>query len=171
MEFNEDFLEGLRYMERTRLHEPVERGDTERVREILEKGVLEINGRDNRGKTVLHWACEGRNVEIVRLLLDAGADVNGDNTGNETTPLHRACRGRRVDIVEVLLKAGADVNARDVLGKTPLDELAPREYLPGKYVEEKEGEIEAIIDLFRKYHPEIDVDKYLEKYRVKKKTP
>lgn len=171
MEFNEDFLEGLRYMDRTRLHGPVENGDTDRVREILEKGVLEIDGRDNCGMTPLHRACEGRKVEIVELLLGAGADVNGDNTGNDTTPLHHACRGRRVDVVEVLLKAGANVNARDVLGKTPLDELAPREYLPGKYVEEKEGEIEGIIGLFRKYHPELDVDTYLEKYRAKKKTP
>jgi ankyrin repeat protein len=73
--------------------------------------------------------------------------------------------------VEVLLAAGADVNARDVSGETPLDELAPREYLPGKYVEEKEGEIEAIIGLFRKYHPELDADKYLEKHRAKKNTP
>ncbi|NLT22865.1 MAG: ankyrin repeat domain-containing protein [Syntrophorhabdus sp.] len=170
MELNEDFLEGLSYMDRTRLHGPVETGDADRVREILEKGVLEIDGRDNCGKTPLHWACEGRKVEIVKLLLDAGADVNGDNTGNETTPLHRACRARRVDIIEVLLKAGADVNARDVLDKTPLDELAPREYLPGKYIEEKEGEVEAIIESFREYHPELDVDKYLEKYSTKRKT-
>ena len=171
MDFNEDFLEGLRYMDRTRLHGPVEKGDVDRVREILEKGVLEMDGRDNGGMTPLHRACMGRNVEIVQLLLDAGADVNGDNTGDDMTPLHHACFGRRVDIVEVLLKAGADVNARNVSGKTPLDELAPREYLPKAYMEEKEGEIEAIIELFRKYHPELDLNQCLEKYCVKKKTP
>ncbi len=31
--------------------------------------------------------------------------------------------------------------------------------------------IEAIIGLFRKYHPELDAGEYLEKYCAKKKTP
>lgn len=55
--------------------------------------------------------------------------------------------------------------------RPPLDELVPKEYLPGKYLEEKEGKTETIIELFRKYHPELDVNKYLEKCRAKKKTP
>lgn len=156
MIFDEDILAGFDYMDRTRLHQPVENGDTDRVRELIENGA-DVNGKDRAGNTPLHCACEGKNTEIVQLLLEAGADVNGDNAGNDTTPLHRACSYRRVQAVKLLLEHGADPYARTVSGDTPLDRLAPIPYV------KDEEEVEAIIELFREYAPELDAGKYRRK--------
>ena len=100
---------------------------------ILVKGVLKrgvnINSRDEYGKTALIAASQEGHEDIVKTLIDARADCNAID-GYRDTPLvwaahndHINGRGRTalmlaavggyIDIVKVLIEARADVNAQD----------------------------------------------------------
>jgi ankyrin repeat protein len=65
-----------------------EKGQTELVRYIIEKGGLIQHG-DYLGRTPLHEAARSNRLHAIKLLLDYGADVSAkDNLGR--TPLDRA---------------------------------------------------------------------------------
>ena len=110
---------------------------------LLEKEGIDLNSKDNNGRTPLSWAAEKGHEEVVGQLLEKkGIDLNS-NDNNGRTPLswaaeksHRAMvrllaqrdrialhtlvRERKESLVWLLLDAKHDVNARDSLGKTPL---------------------------------------------------
>lgn len=75
---------------------------------LLEKSKVDLNEKDQMGRTVLfHAACRG-NSEITKLLLENGADATvSDKNGN--TPLHLS---GYCEIIDLLISYGADVNAR-----------------------------------------------------------
>ena len=80
---------------------------------------LNVNAKDNYGKTPLMFAAKSRNPETVSALVNAGADVNAkDNYGK--TPLMYAAESGNLDAVNALVDAGADVNPEDNIGWTPL---------------------------------------------------
>jgi ankyrin repeat protein len=116
-------------------------GDTEKVRELIDKGA-DVNCGDTVGWdsniTPLMYAAEAGHLEIVNLLLNAGADVHARNksremSGGEATALHHALQlyaaGKpRIEVVEALLKAGADPNARLANTDTALDMASQKEF-------------------------------------------
>ena len=106
------------------LSRAAERGDIQRVRSLVAKGVS-IHARDDGWqRTPLHFAAEAGHREIAEFLIAAGADVNARDPDN-TTPLHLAAHCGRKGMVELLLASGADVNARGgMCGWTPLQEAA-----------------------------------------------
>jgi hypothetical protein len=56
------------------------------VRQLLKKDGIDLNAKDNNGRTPLSWAAENMNDQIVRQLLKDGIDLNSkDNNGR--TPL------------------------------------------------------------------------------------
>jgi ankyrin repeat protein len=80
---------------------------------LLERGV-DINKRDDWGRTPLMWAAQSAPLETVQFLIDCGADVNivsGKNmngvSSNETA-LQLAKRAKRTDVVALLLQHGAN---------------------------------------------------------------
>jgi len=82
------------------------------VRLLIEHGV-DINKKDDWGRTPLMWAAESASLETVQFLIDSGADVNivsGKNmngvSSNETA-LQLAIRAKRNDVVALLLRYGA----------------------------------------------------------------
>jgi uncharacterized membrane protein len=96
-----------------------EKGDTARIRELLEEGA-DVGARDTSySNTPLHWAAYAASVSVAELLIKHGADVNSRNRYG-WTPLHYAACGGYRDVVELLIKSGADVNAREVANSTPL---------------------------------------------------
>jgi uncharacterized membrane protein len=96
-----------------------EKGDTARVRELLEEGA-DVGARDTSySNTPLHWAAYAASVSVAELLIKHGADVNSRNRYG-WTPLHYAACGGYRDVVKLLIKSGADVNAREVAACTPL---------------------------------------------------
>jgi ankyrin repeat protein len=82
------------------------------IRMLIDHGV-DINKRDDWGRTQLMWAAEGAELETVRFLIDSGADVNivsGENmngVSSRLTALQLARRAKRDDVVALLLSRGA----------------------------------------------------------------
>ena len=101
------------------IREAARQGNSEAVKQYLADGV-DVNAKDDWGKTPLHSTAEMRRKEIAELLIANGADVNAKDSWG-ITPLHYATANDQKETVELLIAEGADVNAKDQKGKTPLD--------------------------------------------------
>jgi hypothetical protein len=82
-----------------------ETGDLHKMQEALGEQV-DINSRDDEGRTALLRAALGGQTKAVKLLLARGADPNLADT-NGLTPLQAATDGGRAEIIAVLKRAGA----------------------------------------------------------------
>ncbi len=90
------------------------KGDSERIAELLKKGVningkAARNGPDSAGRTALMAAAAYGHPDTVNLLLSKGADVNVRHEVGGTALTGAAARGH-LEVVKALLKAGADPN-------------------------------------------------------------
>jgi putative CocE/NonD family hydrolase len=102
----------------TDLHSAVEGGRNE-IAELLIQENIDIDAKNDRGRTPLYIAVDTNNLEMVELLIDRGADINTKNNRGKT-PLYRAIEEERNDIAELLIKEGANINVKNKSGKTPL---------------------------------------------------
>jgi len=100
------------------LHFAAETGDTARVRELLDQGV-EVDKRDNRGRTALIYAASRGHLAIINMLLAQGADVHAEGQ-HQQNPLSAAIMRNRVLVVKRLIGAGADIHFGDLEGNLPL---------------------------------------------------
>lgn len=99
------------------LHFAVLRGDTAKIRELIQSGVPPgLIAKD--GTTPLMLASEKRDREGVSLLLERGADA-GAADARGFTALHRAAELGEFEIAELLLRNGASPLA-EAGGHTPL---------------------------------------------------
>ncbi|XP_054722543.1 ankyrin repeat and protein kinase domain-containing protein 1-like [Uloborus diversus] len=102
----------------TALHCVALRGDTERIRELLDRG-LDRRARNVHGDTPLHLALARGREAAAELLADADCFtdlVNDDGC----TPLHLAAERGFVNVIRILLARGADASAKDRDESTPL---------------------------------------------------
>ncbi|XP_071108967.1 serine/threonine-protein phosphatase 6 regulatory ankyrin repeat subunit B-like [Haliotis cracherodii] len=103
------------------LHEACRKGDLGRVRRILFRRLVDVNGRDEKhGRTPLMVAAHMGHRRVFDFLIRNGADVSQeDDDGNNI--LHLACRGGHMGMVRYVLKQySVDVNSRAKKGRTPL---------------------------------------------------
>ena len=108
-----------------------------KIVEILLKKGVDVNARDDDGRTPLFYA----DAEAAELLIKAGADVNArDNDGQ--TPLFHAYAD-----AEVLIKAGADVNAVDKEGNSVVSYIYEHyyNYEEGTYLTEAGFEMLSVL--------------------------
>ena len=92
------------------------------VGNLLKKG-LDVNAKDNQGKTALMLASGNvyRDVETVKVLLAAKADVNAKDNQGETALMEACSSGMyNEEIVKMLLAAKADVKVKNQYGYTAL---------------------------------------------------
>ena len=75
------------------------------IAELLISHGLDINAKDNTGRTPLHYAAE-ESLDMVELLISRGADINATTHRSETA-LYLAQCSRKNDIVEFLISHGA----------------------------------------------------------------
>lgn len=90
----------------------------DRVTKAIKSKNVDVNVKDEEGRTLLHWSCDRGHKELAAVLLKYRADINcQDNEGQ--TALHYAAACEFVDIVELLLQSGADPALRDQDGCLP----------------------------------------------------
>lgn len=100
-------------------------GDSPRVRELLDMGVL-TQSPDFQTSELFYEAYKtsmGKILEILTLLINAGMNVNEPTCRNTQTPLHYAIMTPhpfQMEIVALLLAHNADPNIRDLFGRAPL---------------------------------------------------
>ena len=95
-----------------------EKGEFYKVLSLLRPGI-DINVRDEEGKTPLHKAAEGGHYDVADLLIEKRADVNAKDAGG-ATPLSSAVTYENKKIVELLIIRQTDLNVKDKNGNTAL---------------------------------------------------
>ena len=98
------------------LHRAVKAGDLDGVTRMLAAGV-DVNARDNRGRTALMYAVDKGYVLLVEPLLKAQADPNIRAPDGATALFIAAARGHTA-IIPLLMKAGADPTIKGPKGRT-----------------------------------------------------
>jgi ankyrin repeat protein len=107
------------------LHKAAQRGEIERLKELLAGGADANAPRESDGRTPLMCACaadvkDAQALEAVNVLLAAGADVESkDQQG--FTPLMHSIKAYNMAALRQLLEVGANVNAQNAKGGTALN--------------------------------------------------
>ncbi|RYP09068.1 hypothetical protein DL765_008590 [Monosporascus sp. GIB2] len=103
------------------LFSAAKKGQKSVVEQLLTTGKVDVNSKDNDGRTPLLWAARHGNEAVVKLLVATSkVDVNlKDNDGR--TPLSYAAGRGYEAVVKLLIVTGrVDVNLKDNDGRTPL---------------------------------------------------
>ena len=109
------------------LHDAVQSGDLDTVRDLLQAGT-DPNLFDDLGKTPLHYAVELEDVALIALLLAAGADVNAHHEATiGNTPLRQVAERCSLAVAQVLIEAGADPTIKGWMGLSALDKAGGRQ--------------------------------------------
>ena len=90
----------------------IQRGDLNRVKELVEEDKSLVNRKVSNGYTPLQIAISSRKNDIAKFLLSQNADIEQKNN-YEQTALVLALSSRNKEMVELLLDKGADVNSLD----------------------------------------------------------
>lgn len=106
------------------VHIAVHKGDTYKIKKLLENNPHLVNARDQRGLTPLHYAAWNKQLEAVELLVEFDADIHA--AIQKMAPIHFAVRGGNINIVKFLLDKGADASMKGFINMTPLHYAATR---------------------------------------------
>ncbi|NNE64914.1 MAG: ankyrin repeat domain-containing protein [Gammaproteobacteria bacterium] len=90
----------------------------ETVKNMILHG-LDIETRDDRGRTALLLATQIDVAEVARVLMEAGADVNAKDNIDDSPFLYAGAEGR-LEILQMMLKHGADLASVNRYGGTAL---------------------------------------------------
>ena len=99
------------------------KGDTNKVRNLIDEEGVDVNAKNEHGDTSLHFASENGDIGTVDALLCRGADVNAKGYDGDTA-LHRAINQEKehLETVKLLINRGnmsyADVDAENNNGTT-----------------------------------------------------
>jgi len=86
---------------------------------------IDVNKKNDYGRTALDFAVSYKNVKMVKLLIKAGADVNSTNNTGDTALSEPYINNpgdsdKRIQIVKALIAAKTDVNIVNNEGNTAL---------------------------------------------------
>jgi hypothetical protein len=101
-----------------------EAGDTPEVLRLLQGGA-DIDGRDDRGRTLVIAAMHANRADTVRALIEAGADVNIRDNRSDNPFLYAGAEGL-LEILRLAIDAGADTQLTNRFGGTALIPAAER---------------------------------------------
>ena len=87
------------------------------IQQVIDQGV-DVNARDDIGKSALHWVAQAKPA-VITALLTAGAEVNAKDKWDRT-PLHFVAATGTLENIKLLLEAGAEVNAQTANDWTPI---------------------------------------------------
>ncbi|KAH9488440.1 hypothetical protein Btru_062821 [Bulinus truncatus] len=89
------------------------------IAQYLVENKIDINQRDQLGRSPLYMAIKRRKTDLVHFLLNKGANVNAV-TSTSNTALMLATKLQNLELVTTLLAVGADINIQNRLGWTAL---------------------------------------------------
>jgi ankyrin repeat protein len=112
----------------TALHIAIDSGSESCVKLLLEKGVKNVNAKDQIGMTpFLHACSQNGNIHCLKCLVDHGADIDEcDNDG--FTSLMWACLRGHMNAVKFLLDNGADKTKVNKYSETAYDLISQSNY-------------------------------------------
>ena len=126
------------------LHWAAYGGKLDVVKYLIETKGINLNTRDNNGKTPLHDAAKQGHFSIVRYLTDKGANLNlKENNGN--TLMHFAALSGNLEMIRYLTEKEVDVKVVNNYNTTPLHLASLNGYLNivQYFIEEKSAELNA----------------------------
>jgi len=100
-------------------HNAVRNGNMDKVKEMLEEGVL-LEDQDDVFGTPLHEAACFDRIEIAEVLIKQKADINLPMKHHGDTPLCVACRKGYLPHVDLFVRSGVKINNTGKGGATPL---------------------------------------------------
>ncbi|WP_269932018.1 ankyrin repeat domain-containing protein [Aminobacter sp. HY435] len=106
------------------LHTLATNNDPAAIRQLVSRGV-EIDARDEQGRTALLVATHANNIDAARALIEAGADVNAKDAISDSPYLYAGARGH-LEILRMTLSHGADLKSTNRYGGTALIPAAER---------------------------------------------
>jgi len=115
---------------RSLLFSATRRGDEFVIKRLVGRDEVDIDTKDEDGRTPLLWAAENGHEAVVQLLLGTGkVDIEAKDK-NGQTPLLWAAKNRHKAVVQLLLGTGkVDIEAKDnIFGQTPLSWAAENGY-------------------------------------------
>ena len=115
----------MNWSKEEQLREACSKDRFDEVRGLIEEGV-DVDSKDEIGRTPLMWAAYKGHVEIIRLLLDHGADVNNRTYGDYYIALHWAASYGKDESVKLLIERGANLHVVNNNGSTALNEAKRR---------------------------------------------
>ena len=135
------------------------------LKEILDKGNVDVNSQNDTGLTALHIAMD---EQVIQLLISKGADVNARDTQGRTPIFYKG-----VPLLKILVNAGADINLQSNKGNTALIRFAYFGYFDGiKYLVSQGADIKVkntdnhtALDIAEKFG-HLKVVEYLESIRT-----
>jgi ankyrin repeat protein len=117
-----EFLQNIDSLGRTVFIWASENRHTSLLSQLLDSDKIDVDSKDDDGRTPLWWAAQnGHDEAILMFLLDTGkVDVDLKDK-NGRTPLWCAAQNGHEAIVKLLVQTGkADMNLKDEYGRTPL---------------------------------------------------
>ncbi|EJD42927.1 ankyrin [Auricularia subglabra TFB-10046 SS5] len=97
-----------------------QRGDVDRIRQLIESGEASATDRDAQNVTALHWAAINAHLAACRYLLEQGAEVDARGGDLDATPMQWAARNGYLYIIHLLISHNADPTLSDGQGYNTL---------------------------------------------------
>ena len=107
-----EFIARLTRSNPTTLHEAARNNSLDGARLLIDRGV-DIDAKDNSGRTALDIAAANNALDVATLLIDRGADIEAKNNWNETA-LWRAAQNNSTDVATLLIDRGANTDGIDL---------------------------------------------------------
>ena len=123
---NSLFSSDVKISYRTELFQEIEKNNFEKVTQILNNDVSQINDYNIDGLTPLHLGVIQGNIDIINLLLEKGSNPNALSLSKNQTPLHFSYLNQNEntnEIINNLINHGAKENILDINNKKPSDYL------------------------------------------------
>lgn len=96
--------------------------DLKKIEKFLEKGI-DLNRKDDKGRTILYPLVAKRKVDVVKLLLDRGIDINSEDIYGKTV-LNECIDKNDGLMIRFLLDHGASINHKNSSNRTIIQDVA-----------------------------------------------
>ena len=125
------------WYKKEQLHFAADKGDLDRVKELIASGYDVNSFDDGLSLTPLHYAAKAENLEVMKYLLAVGADVNAhDEERIGETPLGEVAASCSYEVAKILTDAGANPTIPGWMQITALDRSKDRKKEEGVRVYE-----------------------------------